>query len=170
MADSAFGNHVIMYDKFYSLCEGCGSCKIVCALAHDGVTGPYHGAIKLNLDLTWDHMYQGVYTCQHCLDHPCYDACPKKDEAMCIDENGIVYVNEENCIGCRKCERACSQTPSRIVYDKTNRKVRKCDLCRTRADGPQCIKYCPVRCLGLSDDPLPYDLDRIKADIAAAAV
>ena len=28
----------------------------------------------------------------------------------------------------------------------------KCDLCRGNPEGPQCIKWCPVRCIGLSDD------------------
>ena len=31
-------------------------------------------------------------------------------------------------------------------------KAKKCDLCRTRPEGPACVQYCPVRCLGVSKD------------------
>lgn len=76
---------------------------------------------------------------------------------MCIDpDSGIVYIVEEECIGCSKCARNCKFTPSRIQIRKhKNRrmwKAVKCDLCRDNPEGPQCIKYCPVRCIGLSDD------------------
>ena len=71
--------------------------------------------------------------------------------------DGIVYINEEECIGCGLCAKNCKFTPSRITMDKKNRKAHKCDLCRTREGGPQCIKECPVVCLGLASDPLPYD-------------
>ena len=94
-----------------------------------------------------------IVTCQHCLDHPCYESCPKQDEAMCIDENGIVYVNEDECIGCGKCVSACRFEQPRInmmnAEKKKHRKAKKCDLCRTRPEGPACVQYCPVRCLGL---------------------
>ena len=76
---------------------------------------------------------------------------------MCVDENGTVYINEDECIGCGLCAKKCKLTPSRITMDKKNRKAHKCDLCRTREGGPQCIKECPVVCLGLASDPLPYD-------------
>ena len=93
-----------------------------------------------------------ILTCQQCDDHPCYEACPKKDSAMCIDENGIVYINEENCIGCGLCAKRCKYQPTRIMIDRTSHKAKKCDLCRNRPDGPACIQYCPVKCLGFSDE------------------
>ena len=76
---------------------------------------------------------------------------------MCLDEEtGVVYVNEENCIGCGKCQRSCKFTPSRISMkrsrDRKSWKAVKCDLCRGNPEGPQCIKWCPVRCIGLSED------------------
>ena len=92
---------------------------------------------------------------QHCADHPCYNACPRRDKAMRIDENNIVYIDEEYCIGCRLCIKACAFDPPRINFadskDRANRKAKKCDLCRTRPEGPACMEYCQVQCLGLSD-------------------
>ena len=78
---------------------------------------------------------------------------------MKIDENNIVYIVEENCIGCGLCAKACVFDPPRINVvkskDKDKRKARKCDMCRTRPEGPACVQWCPVRCIGLSEDSVP---------------
>lgn len=155
---SPYGDHVIQYAKEYSTCTGCHTCQLVCALVHDGVSGPEYSRIQCHMGKV-NEMIHTVYTCQHCEDHPCYDACPKQDEAMCIDENNVVYVDETECIGCGLCVRACVFQPPRIhvvkTKDRSRRKAKKCDLCRGRAEGPACIEYCPVRALGHSKDPLP---------------
>jgi Fe-S-cluster-containing dehydrogenase component len=92
----------------------------------------------------------------HCDDHPCYEKCPKKDKAMLIDDSGIVYINEDECIGCGLCVKACPYGPPRINMvkskDKKQRKAKKCDLCRNRPEGPACVEWCPVRCIGVSDE------------------
>ena len=165
--DVACGNHIIQYDKAYSLCTGCHSCQLVCALVHDGVSGPEYGRIQCEMGKV-NEMIHTIHACQQCQDHPCYNACPKKDQAMCIDDNGIVYVNEESCIGCGLCVRACCFQPPRVhvvkTKDKSRRKAKKCDLCRTRPEGPACVEFCPVRALGQSKDPLP---EIIKVDLTA---
>lgn len=150
-----YGNHIMQYSPEYSLCAGCVSCSIMCGLTHEGFTGPGNSRIEVHLETR--SLMHTILSCQQCDDHPCYESCPKKDEAMCIDpDTGIVYINEEFCIGCGKCMRNCKFEPSRIHMkkNKNRREWRavKCDLCRGNPDGPQCIKYCPERCLGLSDD------------------
>lgn len=160
MSDS-YGNHIIQYDKSYSLCTGCHSCEMMCGLVHTGACSPTNGCIHVELDSTSSMMYQ-VLSCQHCDDHPCYDACPLKGKAMCLDEErNIAYVNTDNCVGCGKCMRSCKFRPSRITVlmtkDRSRRKARKCDLCRTRSEGPACIEHCSAGVLGLSGDPLPYE-------------
>lgn len=162
-----FGNHIIQYAPEYSVCLGCKTCEMVCALVHDGMTGPQLNRITCQLDSTRRN-YHEILSCQQCDDHPCYDACPKKDEAMCIDpETNIAYVNQENCIGCGMCQRNCKFPESRINVvrgrdkDRSLRKAKKCDLCRDREGGPACVAACPARCIGLSDDPLPYDSDAL---------
>lgn len=150
-----YANHIVQYSSEYSLCAGCEACSIMCGLKHDGFTGPENGRIKVNLGTR--SVIHEILSCQQCLDHPCYDACPKQGEAMRIDEEtGVVYVVAEHCIACLKCMKACKFTPSRITLkrsnDKAKRTVVKCDLCRHFPDGPQCIKHCQVRCIGLSGD------------------
>lgn len=148
-------NHIVQYSPEYSLCAGCESCSIMCGLEHEGFTGPGNSRIRINLGTR--SMIHEVLSCKQCVDHPCYDACPKKDLAMCIDEKtDIVYINEEFCIGCGLCAKKCAFTPSRISIkknkDRKKWKAVKCDLCRNRPEGPACIEYCPVRCIGLSEN------------------
>jgi Fe-S-cluster-containing hydrogenase component 2 len=83
---------------------------------------------------------------------------------MKIDEKNIVYIDEDMCIGCGLCVKACVFTPSRINMvksaDKSKRKAKKCDLCRTRPEGPACVEWCPVRCIGLSDRSVAASLSK----------
>lgn len=157
MTSSKFGRHIVQYPKEYSLCAGCTSCELVCSLLHDGVAGPQYN--RIFLERNEPEMMHEIHACMHCEDHPCYEKCPKKESAMKIDENGIVYIVEEDCIGCGLCVKACPFTPSRINFvtskDKKQRKAKKCDLCRNLPDGPACVKWCPVRCIGMSDEPIP---------------
>ena len=78
---------------------------------------------------------------------------------MKIDpDTGIVYIDEEFCIGCGLCAKNCKFEDSRIWIKKDkvrkNWKAVKCDLCRGNPEGPQCVKWCPVQCIGLSDDAM----------------
>ena len=158
-----YGNHIVQYSPEYSLCAGCETCSIMCGLSHEGFTGPGNGRIQVNLGTR--SMMHRIAACQQCKDHPCCDACPRKDAAMKIDENGIVYIDEENCIGCGKCARNCKFEQSRIVMkrnrDRKKWKAVKCDLCRENPEGPQCVKWCPVRCIGLSEDSIIVDGDKM---------
>ncbi len=155
-----YGNHIVQYSPDYSFCAGCTSCEVVCTLTHDRLVSPCHNRLFVTRDNR--SMVHTVLTCQQCSDHPCYDTCPKKGEAMKIDENNIVYVDEDACIGCGLCAKACVFTPTRINMvkssDKSKRKAKKCDLCRTRPEGPACIEWCPVRCIGLSNDSVAAPL------------
>lgn len=156
-----YGNHIVQYAPEYSLCAGCTTCEIVCSLTHDGLVSP--SCARIFIDRGTRSMIHAILSCQHCSDHPCYSACPKKDKAMCVDNDGIVYINEDSCAGCGLCVKACVFDPPRINLirsnDKTKRKAKKCDLCRTRPEGPACVQWCPVRCIGLSSDPLPSQSD-----------
>ena len=157
-----YGNHVVQYSPDYSFCAGCTSCEVVCTLLHDGLVSPSCNRIFVSRENR--SMIHTILACQQCSDHPCYDKCPKKDSAMRIDENNIVWIDEENCIGCGLCQKACVFTPSRINMvkskDKTLRKAKKCDMCRTRDEGPACVEWCPVRCIGASDSSVAIPMTK----------
>jgi Fe-S-cluster-containing hydrogenase component 2 len=138
---------------------------------HDGVVG--HGYNRIFLQRSEPDMLHTIHACMQCEDHPCYEKCPKKERAMVIDENGVVYINEDECIGCGLCAKACPYTPSRINMVKSSdrklRKAKKCDLCRTRPEGPACIEWCPVRCIGMSDEPVPVYGDNENEEAGGTA-
>ena len=147
--NAQYGRHVAQVSSEVSFCAGCRSCEVICAIVRDGVTGPARQRLFVRRDIRL--MTHEVQTCKQCINHPCYNACPKKDEAMVIGEDSIVYIDEQLCIGCGLCMRACPFERSRINYfkeaPKEQRKARKCDLCRGRKEGPACVQWCPVCCL-----------------------
>ena len=153
----AFGRHIVQYPPDCSMCAGCGTCEAVCGLTREGVTSPSIKRIFLVRDTTMTEDMHKVFTCQQCSSHPCYSACPLQGVAMKIDEStGVVYVRQEECAGCGLCREACPFEPKRIAFNlDTPPKALKCDLCRERPEGPACVEFCQVRCLGLSDAPLP---------------
>lgn len=165
---TGYGRHVVQYSVDYSVCGGCHSCEIVCSFLHDGLNSPTHNRLFVDNGGSQDCIAK-VYSCQHCDDHPCYESCPKKDKAMCIDENGIVYIDEEFCIGCGKCIKNCKFDPPRINMARGHKRkewrAKKCDLCRGREEGPACVQYCPVRCIGIGTDPEGHVVDPEITDV-----
>jgi len=154
-------HHIVKCPPSYSVCTGCNSCEMVCSLTHDGLVSPSCSRIFVQQGPT-QIMRFDVFTCQQCEDAPCYEACPLKDKAMCVDPNGTTYINEDACIGCGKCQRACTFTPSRINLvkskDKSRRKAKKCDLCKDRPEGAACVQWCQAKCLELNDKPLTWEM------------
>jgi len=77
-------------------------------------------------------------------------SCPLPDKAIKIDQStGVKYIVDEECIGCKKCIRACPFSPPEIKYNKEKKIVYKCDLCRGREEGPICVEYCPQGALSV---------------------
>ena len=144
--------YIVQTPPEVSFCAGCNTCEIVCSLTHDGVVSP--GCNRIFVEKNIRTMFHTIHSCHHCADHPCFEACPKKGEAIKAGSDGIIYINEEFCIGCGLCRKACKLEPPRINMvkskDKSLRKAKKCDLCRTREEGPACVQWCPVRCISVN--------------------
>jgi len=62
--------------------------------------------------------------------------------------DGIVFVEEKLCVGCKCCISACPWgTPQ---WDAAAGKAVKCDYCRDRVDAglkPACVTKCAAHCL-----------------------
>lgn len=165
-----------------SICIGCRKCAEACHEEnnHDRPSGnSYIRVLEMaqgSLDLehgntTYDHTVpaEGHYympvQCQQCENAPCVNVCPV--EATWKEEDGIVVVDYNWCIGCRYCEAACPYHARRFNWQKaqipaaeinpdqgylSNRirpqgVVEKCHFClhRTRRGKlPACLEACPT--------------------------
>lgn len=86
--------------------------------------------------------------CNHCENPACVDACPTGSISK-RDEDGMVVVDKETCIGCQTCASAC---PFGVpAYEPEGGKMDKCDGCvecgRTPEDQPHCVATCPTKAL-----------------------
>jgi len=128
------------------VCAGCGVCNMMCSLQHYGESG-----LSLsNAELVRDPFNAefAFHVCQQCKSPECYFACPNMDAALCIDrETGVTYVNQEECVGCGECVKACPFEPKRIKLHPKTELSMVCDLCRNRKEGPICVEYCPMKAL-----------------------
>jgi len=128
-------------------CIGCHSCTVAC---------------KVNNELPVDMIYNPVFTsgpsgvfphvsmtfypliCMHCDDPPCVGCCPSGASQQ--DGDGIVWVDQNKCIGCKACIQAC---PYRARHaNASTGTVQKCDFCKERArEGlePFCVQTCHQR-------------------------
>ncbi len=175
-------NTKFVYAINLSLCNGNGKCVEACHREnnHDRATNQsYIRVLEMpqgTMDMgrgntTYNHavpakdkFYLPVQ-CQQCDAPPCVDVCPV--EATWKEDDGIVVVDYNWCIGCRYCEAACPYHARRFNWKKpeipagevnadqgylSNRirpqgVVEKCHFClhRTRKGRlPACLEACPT--------------------------
>jgi tetrathionate reductase subunit B len=82
-------------------------------------------------------------------------ACACVPRALLIGD-GIVAINDAECVGCRYCMMACPYDARFLREDRGV--VEKCDMCMKRVDRgevPACVETCPskVRTFGDINDP-----------------
>jgi len=159
-------------------CIGCYACQLSCKAEHGTPPGVFFARVL--------KMEEGQYPtvrqlflpvlCNHCEDAPCVDACPT-GASFKWDEDGIVDIDADKCVGCRACMMACpysqryyndspqhyyEQGPTAYELARTTRHqtdvVMKCNFCRDRVRSgkdPACVTNCPTvaRIFGDLDDP-----------------
>lgn len=165
-------------------CFGCQTCAAACKIANnlpkelvfnrvftvggdsiDCASGTYPNDLQLE--------YLPMQ-CQHCADPACLEVCPTG--ATQKRDDGIVWIDEELCIGCESCIKACPYEGVRTLisdhpeyyldvpvgeFDAPGHKagtVEKCTFCKNlidRGEEPACMQLCPgrARYWGDLDDP-----------------
>lgn len=131
-------------------CIGCRACEVHCKSKNKSGEGSFFCKMievgpKMENNLP---VLEFVYmSCFHCEKPWCVEACPT-GAMQRRDQDGIVFVEEELCIGCEACVTACPWGVPQ--YDDSSGKVGKCNLCMDRIDEglePACVTKCTVGCL-----------------------
>ena len=137
-------------------CVDCQRCEMACTEFNDGKNDPVLARIRIGRNIWYGpgnpgaRPLQGVWgdstvyqdTCRQCAHPvPCANACPQG--AIRVDpKTGARYVDEDKCIGCGLCQKACPW--DMMSFDREKQKASKCFLC----DGePKCVKACPAAAL-----------------------
>jgi anaerobic dimethyl sulfoxide reductase subunit B (iron-sulfur subunit) len=152
-------------------CIGCKACQIACKDRADNEVGKkwrrvidFGGGEWRQQGDAWVpdiFSYSLPVACHHCSNPPCLPVCPTA--AISKDDNGIVVINVEQCIGCHYCEWACLWGAP-VFYEELGI-VNKCDFCKDIVDAggsPACVEACPLRAMEWGD------IEELKAKHPAA--
>jgi formate dehydrogenase iron-sulfur subunit len=102
--------------------------------------------------------------CHHCGEAACLQVCPTG--AIQRSPQGIVYINQDICTGCKYCVETC---PFDIPHpDHHNGTARKCWMCMDRVENglaPACATACPTGAVmfGTREEMLSVAKERKKA-------
>ncbi|MCC6212562.1 MAG: 4Fe-4S dicluster domain-containing protein [Burkholderiales bacterium] len=159
-------------------CIGCYGCQLSCKAEHGTPPGVLFARVLKQEEGQYPNVRQLFLPvlCNHCEEAPCVDACPT-GASFKWEEDGIVDIDPDKCVGCRSCMMACpysnryfNDSPQHYFEDgatpyeqaRTGRHqtdvVMKCNFCRDRVRAgkkPACVANCPTvaRIFGDLDDP-----------------
>jgi len=135
-------------------CIGCYTCSVACKDWNDIPAGP---ANWIRVTTIEKGKYPNLFvaflsaTCCHCVEPTCISACPVNAITK-REQDGIVVVDRETCLGknnCEICREVCPYDAPQFGAEE-NAKMQKCHLCIDRwAEGkkPICVEACPMRAL-----------------------
>jgi len=139
-------------------CAGCYSCAIKCKQEHFLPPGITWGRILVaEEEGKYPTAKKKLYPvlCNHCKDPICVDVCPAG--ATSKRDDGVVWIDQDKCIGCRYCLISCPyqvrtymtekekeyfpgqgyteyEKMGRKLYPHQNKVVTKCNFCMERID------------------------------------
>ncbi len=151
------------------ICVGCQACAVACKEWNSGghsapltdfdAYGAEPDGVWFNRVHTFEVEDEATGTgrtvhfprsCLHCEDAPCVTVCPT-GASYKREEDGIVLVNADTCIGCKLCSWACPYGARE--YDDAAGVMKKCTLCVDRIYNPNlpqesrvpaCVAACPA--------------------------
>ncbi|MBM6663515.1 4Fe-4S dicluster domain-containing protein [Flavonifractor plautii] len=135
-------------------CIGCKGCQVACKMENCVALGEGRNKVctigpnGVYPDL---ELYFLPTMCQQCENPSCVQACPT---GACYkrEEDEVILVDQDRCVGCGSCRRAC---PYQMI--RSSRELRtadKCTLCaqlRAVGDTPACVRNCSGGALHYGD-------------------
>jgi Fe-S-cluster-containing dehydrogenase component len=133
-------------------CSGCRICEAECILSRESSFDFWRSRIRIQ---RFEPPLDIVSLCAGCADAPCVSVCPSDAAALSRDpRTGAILLNENKCIGCQACIKACAKDRSAVIRISRDGKkaLGLCDLC---GGDPACVKACPEQCLSI----IPANVD-----------
>lgn len=138
----------------HKACIGCQACEIHCKA--NKALGPGASLCKILtvgpvMAEPAPRMRFVFMPCFHCDDAGCMRVCPT-GAIKRRDKDGIVFIEQSLCIGCKSCVTACPWGAAQ--FDPASGKAIKCDHCKDRLDmglQPACVTKCVTQCLELAE-------------------
>lgn len=167
----------LVYDS--RLCLGCQSCMFACSMTHEGEANPSLSRIQIIRDAPsfTKYPYDIVMSvCRQCVSPLCVQNCPTGACHVDEDNGNVRRIDQDKCIGCKRCINSCPQRPHRTVWNPEMRKSTKCDLCAdapywSKQGGPDghqaCVEICPAKSIKLVKEA-PSQLDIAGYDVNLA--
>jgi len=164
-------------------CYGCYACVMACKTKNHTPPGVFWARVLKGEEGIFPNTIRQALPvlCMHCEEPSCVEVCPTG--ATYIQDDGIVVVDKDKCMGCKSCLMACpygarysverweSYFPEGLPlseFEEFSKQkweedsgcgvATKCDFCKDRlAEGrdPVCVEACPAnaRVFGDLDDP-----------------
>jgi len=164
-------------------CYGCYACVMACKTKNHTPPGVFWARVLKGEEGTFPNTVRQALPvlCMHCEEPSCVEVCPTG--ATFIQDDGIVVVDKDLCMGCKSCLMACpygarysvekweSYFPEGLPLSEYEEFAKqkweedsgcgvatKCDFCKDRLSGgkdPACVEACPAnaRVFGDLDDP-----------------
>lgn len=139
-------------------CIGCQACTVACHLENDAPLGKFRTIVsqyEVDDPTTGDmSTFFLPRLCNHCDEPPCVPVCPV--QATWQQNDGIVIVDSDRCVGCGYCVQACPYD-ARFINEHTQT-ADKCTFCTHRLEAgllPACVESCVggARIIGDLNDP-----------------
>jgi anaerobic dimethyl sulfoxide reductase subunit B (iron-sulfur subunit) len=146
-----------------SVCNGCKACAIACKSKNDLPVGinwrkiyEYGGGDWVPDPLDSSFLKPNIFAyavsvaCMHCQNPLCLNVCPAA--AISKDENGIVTIDANLCIGCRYCQWACPYGAPQFNEDAGI--MTKCNMCQdivAQGEKPYCVQACVMRAMDFGE-------------------
>lgn len=164
-------------------CVGCRACSTACKGANGTRPGVLRSWVTTEVEGTYPtaHVFYLPRLCNHCDNPACVDVCPTG--ASVKQDNGVVTIDKEACIGCGSCQNACPYGARYLVESNKGyfddalsdfeekkyvlhpeKTMDKCDFCSSRTpEGetpqPACAAACPA------DARVFGDIDELKKQV-----